>query len=123
MRSRIAVLVVLAGLPSVGCDRRTPPAPDANVLPPSQFVWNTVAPIFAGQTPVLFNASGSLDTDGNIAAYSWNFGDNTPVVESGATVLHVFPNTALRCQIASCNVLRRSRTTPAARTRSRTWST
>ena len=37
-----------------------------------------------------FDASGSSDSDGSIACYSWNFGDSA--TGTGATVSHAYPN-------------------------------
>ena len=51
--------------------------PSANVPPAAAF---TATP--TGST-VAFNGSGSVDPDGSISSYSWNFGDNTAL---GTTV-------------------------------------
>jgi len=76
-----------------------PAAPTApNLLPASTFFFTPVAPIYAGQTPVGFNAMGSHDTDGHIASYVWNFGDGTPEeTTTTAQIAHVFPDTPSRC--------------------------
>jgi hypothetical protein len=99
-----ASFIVCLALAQPGCDRRTPATPDPNVAPRAQWVWNPVAPIIAGQTSVLFNASASIDTDGSIARYTWDFGDGSVPLEGGATVRHTFPDTGLRCAVASYNV-------------------
>jgi hypothetical protein len=44
---------------------------------------------FESGKPTVFDASASTDYDGNIASYSWNFGDNSPVV-SGRQVIHTY---------------------------------
>ncbi len=38
-----------------------------------------------------FDASGSTDTDGQVMLFTWDFGDGS-AVETGAVVLHTFPN-------------------------------
>ncbi len=50
----------------------------------------TVSPS-SGNAPltVTFNGTGSYDTDGTIAKYSWNFGDGQTGI--GATVSHTYP--------------------------------
>jgi hypothetical protein len=81
-----------------GCEE-LPPAPTAPILVPlSTFFYTPVAPIYAGQTPVAFNAMGSRDEDGRIASFVWNFGDGTPEeTTTTSAVDHVFPDTASRC--------------------------
>lgn len=69
-----------------------------NVPPTASFVYSPVSPIYAGQTTVVFNASGSRDSDGSISMYVWNFGDRTPEQAADTPVTaHVFPDTAERC--------------------------
>jgi PKD repeat protein len=65
-----------------------------NVPPTAAFVFSPVSPIYAGQTSVVFNADASLDSDGRITTYRWNFGDGTPEVATDTpTATHVFPAT------------------------------
>lgn len=86
------------GLALAGCEE-LPPAPTApNLTPFSTFFFTPVAPIYAGQTPVAFNAMGSRDDDGQVTSYVWNFGDGTPEeTTTTPSVAHVFPDTASRC--------------------------
>jgi PKD repeat protein len=73
-----------------------PAAP--NIPPTAAFIYNPVSPIIAGDTPVSFNAVGSLDTDGSIANYVWSFGDGTPDQSTTSpTIVHVFADTPVRC--------------------------
>jgi len=83
---RVAAAVLVLGTPAC---RRLPTA--ANVPPSADFDFNPVAPIYAGQTKVTFNAAPSKDTDGSIVAYLWDFGDGTPQQNLGVTTVHVFP--------------------------------
>jgi hypothetical protein len=80
---------------SLGCEQ-LPEIP--NVPPEASFVYSPVSPINSGQTTVVFNASGSTDSDGEIASYTWNFGDGTPdETRSTPTTTHVFPDTPATC--------------------------
>lgn len=80
------VALVAAALASGGCEKLP------NIPPTASFVFSPVSPIFAGTTNVVFNASGSRDSDGKIAFYVWDFGDGTPQSRQGEpTVTHVFP--------------------------------
>lgn len=94
--ARLAAATLIGGLVLIisacsggggGGDSNGPPAPVSNVVPTAAF---TVAPS-TGVAPltVQLDASGSTDSDGSIASYSWNFGDNTPAA-SGATATHTF---------------------------------
>ena len=58
----------------------------ANIPPVAQFIFNPLS----GQAPlnVMFNASGSYDSDGTIVAYTWNFGDG--VNGSGIFTFHTY---------------------------------
>lgn len=71
-------------------------APDAEVSvnqpPVAAFSMNPPAGI--APLSVQFDASASVDPDGNIATYHWNFGDGSPEV-SGALVQHTFQATGL----------------------------
>ncbi|WP_198418090.1 PKD domain-containing protein [Cryobacterium sp. TMT4-10] len=60
----------------------TPPPPPANVAPVAAFS-STVADLTAS-----FDASGSSDSDGTIASYSWDFGDGA--TGTGATASHPY---------------------------------
>jgi chitinase len=77
-----------------------------NIPPQAAFVYSPVSPILGGQTNVVFNASGSRDSDGTIVSYVWNFGDGSPdQTTTGPTVGHVFPDTAARCLEITYTVL------------------
>lgn len=77
-----------------------------NVPPTAAFIFSPVAPINAGQTTVVFNASASRDSDGTIAAYVWDFGDGTPPQSiNGPTTAHVFPDTGATCATITYAVL------------------
>jgi hypothetical protein len=89
------VLAVIAALAVVGCEK-LPAIP--NVPPTASFVYSPVSPINSGQTVVTFIASGSTDTDGQIASYTWNFGDGSPEeTRTTPTVTHLFPDTPATC--------------------------
>ncbi len=51
------------------------PGPGCNLRPIPTFTWT---PVSSGY--VNFDASGSYDSDGSIASYTWDFGDGSPVV-------------------------------------------
>lgn len=85
----------MTALATLNCEK-LPEIP--NVPPEASFVYSPVSPINAGQTTVVFNASGSTDSDGQVASYTWNFGDGTPEeTHSSATATHVFPDTPATC--------------------------
>lgn len=69
-----------------------------NVPPAAAFIFSPVSPIVAGSTAVVFNASGSLDADGRIVSYVWDFGDGTPSqTDPGPVATHVFPDRPSTC--------------------------
>jgi hypothetical protein len=95
--ARLSALLplVLVALVAPACED-LPAAP--NVPPTASFIYNPVSPITAGETGVTFNATGSRDSDGNIATYTWTWGDNSPEVTTDSPVIvHVFPNTPAFC--------------------------
>ena len=101
MRGRCArafgggLLAVIAALAVVHCEQ-LPAIP--NVPPTASFVYSPVSPINSGQTVVTFIASGSTDTDGQVASYTWNFGDGSPEeTRTTPTVTHLFPDTPATC--------------------------
>lgn len=100
MRRRWFVIGALSVLAFGGCEELP------NIPPAASFIYSPVAPIYAGQTSVVFNASTSRDGDGTITRYVWNFGDGSAeqTVDS-SIVTHVFPDTALRCLEATYTVL------------------
>lgn len=99
MRSPLLALTVLgAALIAAGCEDLPPVPEPPNVPPVASFYFNPVAPINAGQTPVVFNAVASRDSDGEVVAYVWNFGDGTPeVTTEGPTIAHLFTDTEATC--------------------------
>jgi hypothetical protein len=89
------VLAVIAAVVVVHCEK-LPAIP--NVPPIASFVYSPVSPINSGQTVVTFIASGSTDTDGQIASYTWNFGDGSPEeTRTTPTITHLFPDTPATC--------------------------
>ena len=88
------MLIALAALAAPACED-LPAAP--NIPPTATFIFNPVSPITAGETPVVFNASGSRDSDGQVASYTWNFGDGVEQTTENPTITHVFVNTPARC--------------------------
>jgi hypothetical protein len=89
------ILAVITALAVVHCEK-LPAIP--NVPPTASFVYSPVSPINSGQTVVTFIASGSTDTDGQIASYTWNFGDGSPEeTRTTPTITHLFPDTPATC--------------------------
>jgi PKD repeat protein len=106
-RFRKRTLLWLALLASsFGCEK-LPAAPDLpNELPVATFAYTPVAPIYAGTTPVAFNALGTHDDDGQVVSYVWNFGDGTPEqTTQSPTFQHTFPDTAARCITVTYGVI------------------
>lgn len=82
------------------------PTVTANVAPMAAFVYSPVSPVLAGQTPVAFNASESVDSDGRITTYNWDFGDASAQQTSAEpTITHVFPVTTSTCVDITYTVL------------------
>ncbi len=83
----LALIAVLALLVSACGGGGSPAAPTQNSPPIASF---TATPA-SGTAPlaVQFDASASTDSGGSVAAYSWNFGDNS-ATGSGATISHTF---------------------------------
>jgi hypothetical protein len=88
-------IALMAALAAVNCEK-LPEIP--NVPPVASFVYSPVSPINSGETVVTFNASGSTDDDGQIASYTWNFGDGSPEeTRATPTITHLFPDTPATC--------------------------
>ncbi len=69
------------------CSSTTPtPTPATGTAPKAAFTISNVVP--AANETVSFNASGSSDSDGTIASYSWDFGDTT--TGTGVQVSHSY---------------------------------
>jgi microbial collagenase len=91
LTSRVVPLLVLAWL-LPACEELP------NVPPSAAFIYSPVSPIVAGSTGVVFNASGSFDSDGRIVSYVWDFGDGTPSQSvDGPATSHVFPDRPPTC--------------------------
>lgn len=85
-------LLALAALLQPACEELP------NVPPTATFIFSPVSPIVAGSTSVVFNASGSADSDGRIVSYVWDFGDGGPSqTGDGPVATHVFPDTPSTC--------------------------
>ncbi|MBI1743682.1 PKD domain-containing protein [Candidatus Acetothermia bacterium] len=83
------LIIVLFGL--AGCTQTTPPPPPSKNEPPTAKFEATPTEGFAPLT-VQFDASKSVDSDGKIANYAWDFGDTA--TDSGAErvkVSHTYP--------------------------------
>lgn len=98
MRS-LAIWGLLSASVVLSACEELPPAPETPDEPPSAaFFFTPIAPIYAGQSAVLFNGAGSRDLDGRIESYIWNFGDGTPEQTTTEPVTrHTFPDTGARC--------------------------
>ncbi len=97
MRPRSSSLLALAVVAGVACEK-LPAAPEPPNQPPTAaFFFTPVAPIYAGQSVVVFNGIGSADRDGQVVGYQWDFGDGTTPETGGPVVQHTFPATGARC--------------------------
>lgn len=87
---RIASVCFLAtlGLVAAGCAPVTPGGGGSTNLAPVPVITATPT---SGDYPLVvdFSSAGSLDPDGSIATYSWNFGDGSPLV-STADAIHTY---------------------------------
>jgi PKD repeat protein len=96
VRGRLLGLLLIGSVAVVPACEELPPIP--NVPPVATFVYSPVSPIISGQSGVVFNASGSTDSDGTVSSYIWNFGDGTPEeTRNTPTTTHVFPDTPAIC--------------------------
>lgn len=102
---RILLLGLLAPLALIGCPGTNTPSGDGdpagvddNVAPNP--LLNTPDETLAqgdtlqgqvGET-LFFDAAGSVDTDGSVIGYEWNFGDGSPI-ETAVTVTHSYAAT------------------------------
>ena len=68
---RLGLIIPLLAL-IIGCERVEPFAPD-NSKPVSQFI-QSASIIYSGEG-VKFDASNSVDSDGEIVSYNWDFDD------------------------------------------------
>jgi len=57
---------------------RLQPIAPTNQAPVAAFSYSPAEPLMAD--PVTFNATTSYDPDGSITAYTWNYGDGTPMI-------------------------------------------
>lgn len=64
------------------------PTPPQNQIPIAQFIFTPQNP-FVGEE-VLFDASSSTDPDGQIASFSWDFGDGNLTTTTQATTTYFF---------------------------------
>ncbi len=105
-RTRRPLPLGLAALPLlVAACQQLPAAPSVNKPPTAAFFFTPISPIYAGSTPVTFNASGSRDDDGRVASYTWNFGDGSaPQTTDGPLLTHIFPDTPATCVIVTYGV-------------------
>jgi len=79
MKPFVALLLCLAVLPMIACSSKRKPGPtQPNQLPIAVASVN----LRSGVAPLLvkFGSTGSSDPDGEIRAYSWNFGDGAPSI-------------------------------------------
>jgi 6-phosphogluconolactonase (cycloisomerase 2 family) len=60
------------------------------VLPDQGPVASFVASPAAPGSPTAFDGSGSMDVDGSIARYDWEFGDGTGAIDAGAHPSHTY---------------------------------
>jgi PKD repeat protein len=68
-------------------------------LPPVADFSFTPSLVIAGR-PVSFDASASLDPDGTIVQYSWDFGDGSPTLnESDPVTEHIYTETGLQANV------------------------
>ena len=67
-------------------------------------IAHIAASVLSGESPlfVTFDASGSIDLDGRIVAYRWNFGDGTTA--EGAEAQHVFAPASSRTYTVTLEV-------------------
>lgn len=85
----IEVAVEAAGSAPVTSAAPTPPPPSGARSPVADYVYDPVAP--AAGRPVTFDASGSVDFDGGIADYAWDFNGDGTADAHGVTATWSFP--------------------------------
>ncbi len=84
-RAGVAILAVAAGLAGCGGGSVPAPPPAPNSAPTAAFVSSLTA--VAGD-PIVFDASGSSDADGDPLVYSWSFGNG--LRGGGRQIAHVY---------------------------------
>ncbi len=72
----------------------TVPDPSVLVNQPPNAAFSMNPPTGLAPLQVTLDGSASVDPDGSIVSYRWNFGDGSPVV-FGQTVIHTFSNTGI----------------------------
>lgn len=97
LSARRFALVLL--VPALSSCEKLPAAPELpNEVPIASFFLTPMAPIYAGQSVVAFNAMGSRDPDGKIVTYVWNFADGTrEETTTQPSIQHTFRDAGARC--------------------------
>ncbi len=74
-------------IPTPRAQNQSPPS-IPNQAPAAQFIFTPANPVINQE--IIFDASSSIDSDGTISSYFWDFGDNTTSTISQATTSHFY---------------------------------